>query len=80
MRDREFDRSRTIDQKKRPVRLTANGAPHRPGISRGARFARTQVMTFFTISQTARTPQVEFHVVSHFVWFAGSANFAIAGT
>ena len=27
-------------QKKRPVRLTAKQAPHRPGISRGARFAR----------------------------------------
>ena len=46
MREREFDRSRTIDQKKRPVRLTAKQAPHRPGISRGARFARTRAMTF----------------------------------
>ena len=30
----------------RPVRLTAKQAPHRPGISRGARFARTRAMTF----------------------------------
>ena len=35
-----------VKKKKRPVRLTAKQAPHRPGISRGARFARTRAMTF----------------------------------
>ena len=35
-----------IQKKKRPVRLTAKQAPHRPGISLGARFARTRAMTF----------------------------------
>jgi hypothetical protein len=29
-----------LTAKKRPVRLTAKQAPHRPGISRGALFAR----------------------------------------
>ena len=33
-------------KEKRPVRLTAKQAPHRPGISRGARFARLRAMTF----------------------------------
>jgi hypothetical protein len=46
---KEIDVSKRLtfgSKKKRLVRLTAKQAPHRPGITRGARFARTRVMMF----------------------------------
>jgi hypothetical protein len=41
-----------MTKEKRPVRLAAKQAPHWPGISRGARFARSRGDDVFIVPQT----------------------------
>ena len=56
------------------MRLTAKQAPHRPGISRGARFRATGD-DFLIISQTDRSLKGDYHVVSHLVRFPEASAF-----
>jgi hypothetical protein len=69
-----YDTTLNQQQLKRSVRLNAKHAPHGPGISRSARFARTRAMSFCHIADR-HSPKGDSHVISHLVRRAETSRF-----